>query len=200
MKSRGFTLVEVMVVITISVILVAMALPSFRTMIRSNEISSATNTLVAGLDLARSEAIRRNTVVTMCRSVDAATPNPNCSNAVSGNFANNDWAVGWVVFAKAPGNAVNTAVEAGDEIILRQAPFQNAAVERLVVESSIANPQRWSYGANGLRQGNALGVTFFVDYRDHQVAVRTNIARCLVANITGRGRVARMVNDVCPGA
>jgi type IV fimbrial biogenesis protein FimT len=200
MKSRGFTLVEVMVVITISVILVAMALPSFRTMIRSSEISSATNSVVAGLDVARSEAIRRNTVVTMCRSTDAASPNPGCSSAASGNFANNDWAVGWIVFAKAPGNVVNTTVEAGDEVVLRQAPFQNPAVERLTVESSIGNPQRWTYGPNGLRQGNALGVTFFVDYRDPQVAVRTNLARCLVANITGRGRVARMVNDVCPGA
>ena len=199
MNSRGFTLVEVMVVITISAILIAMAVPSFRTMIRSNEISSATNSVVAGLDVSRSEAIRRNTVVTMCRSIDAATPNPACSSAASGNFANNDWAVGWIVFAKAPGNLVNTAVEAGDEIILRQAPFQNAAVERLTVESSIGNPQRWTYGPNGLRQGNALGVTFFVDYRDPQVAVRTNLARCLVANISGRGRVARMVNDVCPG-
>jgi prepilin-type N-terminal cleavage/methylation domain-containing protein len=199
MKSRGFTLVEVMVVITISVILVAMALPSFRTMIRSNEISSATNTLVAGLDLARSEAIRRNTVVTMCRSVDAATPNPNCSNAVSGNFANNDWAVGWVVFAKAPGNAVNTAIEAGDEIILRQAPFQNAAVERLIVGSSLANPQRWSFGPNGLRIANANDVEFIVDYRDPQVVQPTALGRCMVANLTGRGRVHRLVNGVCPG-
>jgi type IV fimbrial biogenesis protein FimT len=177
-----------------------MALPSFRTLVRSSEISSATNSVVAGLDVARSEAIRRNTVVTMCRSTDAASPNPGCSSAASGNFANNDWAVGWIVFAKAPGNVVNTTVEAGDEVVLRQAPFQNPAVERLTVESSIGNPQRWTYGPNGLRQGNALGVTFFVDYRDPQVAVRTNLARCLVANITGRGRVARMVNDVCPGA
>jgi prepilin-type N-terminal cleavage/methylation domain-containing protein len=199
MNSRGFTLVEVMVVMTISAILIAMALPSFRTMIRSSEISSATNSVVAGLDIARSEAIRRNNVVTMCRSADAATPNPSCSSAVSGTYANNDWAVGWVVFAKAPGNNVTTTVEAGDEVILRQAPFQNAAVERLTVVSSLANPQRWSFGPNGLRIANANDVEFIVDYRDPQVVQPTVLGRCMVANLTGRGRVHRLVNGICPG-
>lgn len=201
MHERGFTMVEVLVVMTISAILLALAIPSFERLLRTNRVSSATNSMLAALDLARSEAIRRSGVVTVCRSTNADAPNPACSSAAAGGYADNDWASGWIVFAKAPANVLNLGtLEANDELILRQTPFQAMAQQRLIMESTLANNQWRAYGPRGLNAGGANEITLFIDVRDTAVAVRSDMARCLVANITGRPQSARVVADACPAA
>lgn len=201
MSQRGFTLVEMLTVITITVILVALAVPSFQSIIRSSRVSGGANSLIAALDLARSEAIRRSTVVTVCRSTNADQPNADCSSGAANGYAGTDWAAGWIAFAKAPGNLVNATVEANDEIIIRQPPFQPMTPERLIIESTAPNPQSRSYDPRGLTIGNgAIGVTLFFDHRDTQVAVRSARARCVSLNVSGRARVAPVVNDACPVA
>jgi type IV fimbrial biogenesis protein FimT len=57
--SRGFSLLQTLIVVAIAGILVAMALPSFTDIIRSNRLATATNDLLASLNLARSESIKR---------------------------------------------------------------------------------------------------------------------------------------------
>ncbi len=61
----GFTLVELLIVITIAAILAAIAVPSFRTISRNMAVRGATNELVAGIQFARSEAIRTNQTVSL---------------------------------------------------------------------------------------------------------------------------------------
>lgn len=203
MSARGFTLVEMLAVITISAILVALAIPSFQGTVRSSRISGATNSFIAALDLARSEAIRRAVVVTVCRSVDSMAVAPACSNAAANGFAANDWASGWIGFAKAPGNAADATVEAGDEIILRQEAFVGPPADRMIIESTAPNPQSRSFNPRGLTVGGgAIGMTLFFDHRDIQVAQRTERARCVAMNITGRSRVARVdvPTNTCPAA
>lgn len=84
---RGFTLVEVLVTISILAILTAVAVPSFQTMIASSSLTSTTNDVMTTLAQARSEAVRTGSRVTMCKSADGST----C--VVSG-----DWEQGWIVF------------------------------------------------------------------------------------------------------
>jgi prepilin-type N-terminal cleavage/methylation domain-containing protein len=96
----GFTLIEVLVVITISAILLAVGVPMFNSTIASMRASEGANSLVASLELARVEALRRGTNVTLCR-VDAATAT-GCSTAAVGTYAGNDWAAGWMVWADVP--------------------------------------------------------------------------------------------------
>lgn len=203
MRPYGFTLVEMLVVITISAILVAMAIPSFQGTIRSSRISGAANSFIAAIDLARSEAIRRATSVTVCRSTNADTANANCSDAAANGYAGNDWASGWIAFAKAPGNVVVTTVEAGDEVISRQVAFPGPAQDRMIIESTAANPQTRTYDSRGLTVGaGLLGMTLFFDHRDIQVAQRTVRARCIALNISGRARVAPVdvQANACPPA
>ena len=71
-SSQGFTFVEFMVVFALGVVLASLAVPGFAKMIRNNRINSASDALLSSLSLARSEAIKRNAPVTVCKSSDGA--------------------------------------------------------------------------------------------------------------------------------
>lgn len=76
-SSLGFSLVELMTAIAIMAVLMAIAVPSFTSLINSNRLTSQGNEIVASLQYARSEAIRSNRRATLCPSTDGSS----CSNA-----------------------------------------------------------------------------------------------------------------------
>lgn len=69
----GFTLIEVMVTVAVLAILAAVALPAMAGLINNNRLASQANDLVADIHLARSEAVRRNRIITLCRTTDGST-------------------------------------------------------------------------------------------------------------------------------
>ncbi|WP_232207664.1 GspH/FimT family pseudopilin [Pseudoxanthomonas sp. J35] len=68
---------ELIITIAVLAILLTLAVPSFTSVINSNRLTAQANELVADLQFARSEAVRRNQRVTVCPSVDSAA----CSGA-----------------------------------------------------------------------------------------------------------------------
>lgn len=64
-KNRGFTLMEMLVTLAVVAIVASLAVPSFQNMIATQRVRSAANDLVASLNFARSEAVKRNRVVTI---------------------------------------------------------------------------------------------------------------------------------------
>ena len=80
---RGFTLIELMITLAISAILLSVAAPAYQSFIGSTALTTATNDLVAALNMARSEALKRDGAVTV-RGGDADT-------------ASNDFADGYCI-------------------------------------------------------------------------------------------------------
>jgi type IV fimbrial biogenesis protein FimT len=64
--ARGFTLIELAVTVAVAGILAAIAVPSMTAFINASRLSGVTEELTAGLQLARTEAVRRNRPVTLC--------------------------------------------------------------------------------------------------------------------------------------
>ncbi len=58
--ARGFTLIELMVAITVLGVLLMLGLPSFMEMIQNTQVRTAAEGILDGLQVARSEAVRRN--------------------------------------------------------------------------------------------------------------------------------------------
>ena len=65
-STGGFTLVELMVTVAVIGILAVVAVPSMTALINASRVSSAAGELTAAMQLARSEAVRRNTRVRVC--------------------------------------------------------------------------------------------------------------------------------------
>lgn len=101
--ARGLSLMELLVVMALVAVLAGLAVPAMGGLLFKRQVQSAAEALVADLRLARSEAIRRAAVVTVCSSLDGAR----CSNAAA-------WREGWLVFADA--NA-NQSLDAGEALI-----------------------------------------------------------------------------------
>ncbi len=66
--SYGFTMVEVMVVLSITAIIVAFATPSFMNIVANNRVVAASNELVTALNLAKSAAVRSGDKTILCKS------------------------------------------------------------------------------------------------------------------------------------
>lgn len=64
MKNRGFTLIEMAVVMAVMALLLFAAVPSFMSALANTRIRNTTESLQSGLQLARAEAVRRNQNVT----------------------------------------------------------------------------------------------------------------------------------------
>ncbi len=97
MKQRGFTLIEIVIVISLAAFLLAAAMPSAMTWIRNTRIRTAAESISVGLQQARNEAVRRNQQVSFYLVSDAATSmSDDCKLSASSS--------GWVIAQTSPEN------------------------------------------------------------------------------------------------
>ena len=112
---RGFTLTELVLTLAIAGILAALAAPAFTDFIADNRLITQTNDFIADLNLARTESVKRNRRVTVCKSDNPLAADPTCNVANDSNWSN-----GWVVFVDENSNGQRTTNET---IIKRTGPL-----------------------------------------------------------------------------
>ncbi|MEE4216312.1 MAG: GspH/FimT family pseudopilin [Xanthomonadales bacterium] len=85
-KSSGYTLIEFIFTIVLLGVALALAVPAMQRTVTNNQVVAANNTIVSGLNLARSTAITTGDDITICPSSNGTA----CSE--------NNWDDGWIVF------------------------------------------------------------------------------------------------------
>jgi type IV fimbrial biogenesis protein FimT len=133
MTQHGFSLTELLVALAIIGLLVGIATPSYRQFSGNSRTVATTNSLVGALAVARSEALRRATPVTICASSDSQSCNTS------------NWSNGWIVFTDA---SVAGTVDGTDRIVQAwPAPGGNSTVSL----SYPTNGNAWlQYTARGM--------------------------------------------------
>jgi len=108
MRSRqaGFTIIELMITLTVLAIILAAAVPTFRDFTRNNRVIAAQNDLVTAMSLARSEAIKRSADVILCPTDSGGTT---CSSTLN-------WANGWLVRVASDANPLQVWSAPGGDL------------------------------------------------------------------------------------
>ena len=166
-RFQGFTLIELIVTLSIAAILLSVAVPSYQATVVNNRLATDANRLLADLALARSEAVKRGTRVTLCKSADGAA----CTTAGA-------WQQGWVVFNDLDNDAI---LDAGTETILR---VTGGLKSGATLTGTGATANYVSYVGSGFSQlvaGGFLAGTLTLCRNAH--------SRLIVLSNTGRARL-----------
>lgn len=164
--AAGFTLLELLITMAVAVILLTIAIPSFRYVTNANRISSEVNGLVGDLQFARAEAIKEGRYVSVCASVDGQS----CSGSTA-------WQSGWIVF---PNSNNSQAVTPG----LAESPV-------LRIQSAFSSTDTFN-GTNNLsvvtfnRDGYALGIAPATQIELHDSTNTSAWTRCASVALGGQ--------------
>jgi type IV fimbrial biogenesis protein FimT len=183
-RSKGFTLIEMLITLTVAGILVGIMVPNMRDFIRNNRLSSAVNDMLHSLQMARTEAIKRqNGNVVWCGTADPNAGNPTCDYL---NFT------GWFVFQDTNGNWQH---DNGEPIIQR-----HALLDATVTVKTDANDRIVSFSPSGFANpaGARVPVATIVicDSRGVVAYGNTASARARLIAPTRRARTSSSWNDV----
>lgn len=120
-KNSGFTLLELIVGITIAAILAALTVPSFLQAIRTNRGVGDANGILAVLTFARNEAIKRDATVMLCASSNGSS----CSTSAT-------WDKGYLLYVDANGDGSYDSSPAPADVLIRaEAPLSGTSTINL---------------------------------------------------------------------
>ena len=168
-RAAGVTLIELLVVITITGILVAVGIPSFKNITTSYRISGEINGLLGDMQYARAEAIKEGQSVTICVAANGA-----CSG--------DTWQSGWIVFPNPTGAL--TAPSSAPSMLRYQAAFTgtDTFVDATNGTSSV------TFNRDGLAIGLPAGNTLLTL---HDPSSNVHYTRCLQITSVGAMQVVQ---------
>jgi type IV fimbrial biogenesis protein FimT len=172
----GFTLIELMVTLSIGAILLTVAVPSFIQFQRNSELTTITNSLIAAINTARAEAMK-----TGMNALVVATNN------------GSDWSKGWVVFVDIDNDG---SYSTGDTIVMTR----DALPSHITVSGTntiAATPSYIRYNSSGFSKpklGDLANATINLSRNDVASTDYSQIRRIKIAK-TGRPRVCTPQSD-----
>lgn len=172
---RGFSLIELLVVLAIAAILLGVGVPGFRSILQRQRMATAVNDLFVSMNLARSEAIQRGARVDLVPADGKR------------------WASGWIVFVDRNGDRLP---DAGDTVIFSKDAVPSGVT--IVATLGDSSGQYLSYNGAGRTRTDAsneapqFGTWSFI--QDGTVKRRIKVG------FLGRARVCDPVSDsTCTG-
>jgi len=160
----GFTLIELIMTMTIAGILLAIGVPAFKYVTNANRASGEINGLLGDMQFARGEAIKEGQTVTICAAVGGVPP---CSGAPA-------WETGWIVFSDVAGTGIFVG---GTDVVLK--------MQKTFSSTDTLTPDFGITGVTFSREGFTSSLPGPVTFRLQTAPVNTNYTRCLSATIVG---------------
>jgi type IV fimbrial biogenesis protein FimT len=176
-KAHGFTLIELLVTIAVGAILLMVAVPNYITFVLNGRMAAQSNDFLSALQLARSEAVKRGVLVSVCKSADGAT----CTTAGT-------WAQGWIVFTDA--STVGTLD--GTDFLIRSFPAVSGG-STLVGGANVANFVSYRLTGDTSLTAGANGLVSLCPIAPAGVA-----GRDIQISASGRARVQNPPAAACP--
>jgi type IV fimbrial biogenesis protein FimT len=147
-RTQGFTLIELMVSLSVASIILTVAVPGFQTIVQNNRMTTDLNRLVTDLNLARIEAIKRGDDVTMCKRNSTGTE---CNDTSA-------WEQGWIIFSDPNRNGT---VDSGEEVIRVNAELDASITLTYRKNRVTFTSQGFAYGfAGSFVMSDARGVSY----------------------------------------
>lgn len=169
---RGFTLIELMVTISLLAILAAIAAANLSSFFVRNRVAGASNDLFTTLSLARGEATMRGMPVTLRRL----------------SSTSRDWSAGWELFVDVNGDGVRDTSAGSQEVLLRQA---QPSIAPLTVKSTLAAADTIQFLPSGRVLPSAAGPALFMICHENLIVENTQPrSRAIAISDSGRIRVA----------
>ena len=166
LSAKGFSLIELMVVLAIAGVLLGMSAPAIRAYLINSKIQATAQSFLSGLQQARAEAVRRNTTATMIMTDSVTLNDPSVTPSTTGK--------NWVLSTPNPDNtAVNT--------VINSKAVSEGSGATIKVTGSVA-----SITFNGLGGTNA-GATATFQFESEDQACGSEI-RCINVVVTPGGR------------
>jgi len=89
-KVYGFTIIELLVTLTIVGLLTSIAIPSFRAMIADNKAKSVADMIMYALRFAQNQALQKSSLIGLCPADWSTNPPVSCASTT-------DWSTGFAV-------------------------------------------------------------------------------------------------------
>jgi len=189
---NGFTLYELLITFLVVGVIMAMGVPNLAQFTKNSRMTSTANDLHAAFLMARSEAARAKTNITICASNNALDAGADCGGT---------WDQGYIVFVDENGDIARAG--ANETVLRAHGPAETGVTLR------VANDARYfSFAGTGLGRGDVGGVAsvtqvVMCDERGNVTAAGGNsAARLFVATPLGRATILRdqaMIADALGG-
>jgi type IV fimbrial biogenesis protein FimT len=188
--NRGFTIIEVMIVVAIMAILLALAGPSFTTLIERWRVRDSAESLTSSLYHARSEAIKRGGNIILIKNANGG----GCTTAT----ANTEWGCGWHLFFDVNGNGSQDAcvvANTPNECDLQTTPAPARMQIKLPSSTGSITVDRWGMLSHTGGAATPTSMAFELMPKDKTLSDASAAKLCAG---TG-GRIVRIKgNQTCP--